>query len=215
MARQSPARAIILSSACLCLLLALRSIFAGEESQAWVALPGDALSRRSMVAGTAASSFAALLGGFAEAANAASAEDIRPGAVRPSGVSDYVDYEEGADPPEVVAQRWKNREEGEKQRAEYKASFRVVFGEFASEDSTMDTRLEKMADLQQMITKNKRLPLGITREDVVSGVRSVKYQLGCVKLEQRKGDCKRLESQFGKLMNTIDKNMYKGITSNR
>eukprot|EP00929_Paragymnodinium_shiwhaense_P010872 TRINITY_DN1158_c0_g3_i1.p1 TRINITY_DN1158_c0_g3~~TRINITY_DN1158_c0_g3_i1.p1 ORF type:complete len:214 (-),score=49.30 TRINITY_DN1158_c0_g3_i1:116-757(-) len=213
MVRRTPARATALIGGCLC----LSSMFLREGSPgaAWTGLPAGAASRRAAVAGTAASSFAALLGGFAGEANAVSADDIRPGAVRPSGATDYTDYEEGADPPEVVAKRWKAREEGEKQRAEYKAKFREVFGEFASDENTMDTRIEKMQEMQAMITQNKRLPLGITREDVVSGVRSVKYQLGCVKLEQRKGDCKRLEAAFGKVMNTIDKNMYKGITSNR
>eukprot|EP00929_Paragymnodinium_shiwhaense_P010871 TRINITY_DN1158_c0_g2_i1.p2 TRINITY_DN1158_c0_g2~~TRINITY_DN1158_c0_g2_i1.p2 ORF type:complete len:215 (-),score=69.74 TRINITY_DN1158_c0_g2_i1:93-737(-) len=211
--RSSTRSAVVLVGGCVCGLVALRSLAPG--STAWTTLPSDAASRRAVVASTAASGVAALLAGFAPEASAVNADDIRPGAVRPGGVSDYVDYEEGADPPEVVAKRWAAREEGEKQRAKYKAEFREVFGDFASEESTMDTRIEKMQAMQTLVSTNKRLPLGITREDVVSGVRSVKYQLGCVKLEQRKGECKRLEAAFGKLMNTIDKNMYKGITSNR
>lgn len=184
-------------------------------SAAWSALPADVSSRRAIVAGCG-SAVAALLGGAAShEASALDSLDIRPGSVRPSGTTENIDYEDGADPPEVVAKRWAARVEGEKKRKEVKEKFRVVFGEFAAEGVPMEDRIAKMQELSKIVVEEKRLPIGITREDVVAGVRSVKYELGCVKLEQRKGDCKKLELAFNKFMNVIDKNMYKGISSNR
>eukprot|EP00434_Breviolum_minutum_P008382 symbB.v1.2.007397.t1/scaffold452.1/size203995/10 len=84
--------------------------------------------------------------------------------------------------------------------------FRGWFAEFAKEGQSVDTRAELLGKMQDVTLKEKMLPIGITREDVVKGVRAVKFNEGCIKDKIRKDpECKKLEKAYQKFLASIDK----------
>merc|ERR1711972_120487 len=112
-----------------------------------------------------------------------------------------IDFKAFEDSPEVVAK--------------HKEEFRAVFADFANDQTTIPKKVELLQSMQEMVLAEKMLPLGITRDDIVKGVRSVKFDLGCVKKKIKEGDCKVLEKQYIKLLATIDRVNDRTIVSNR
>eukprot|EP00440_Ansanella_granifera_P016494 gb/GFBE01017922.1/.p1 GENE.gb/GFBE01017922.1/~~gb/GFBE01017922.1/.p1 ORF type:complete len:215 (+),score=72.00 gb/GFBE01017922.1/:1-645(+) len=178
-------------------LVGLSALTFGGE--AW-AVPG-ASSRRS-----AAAALAAAVLGASQVQDARAAPDGFTPRAGPAGEAvDVDDVRAYQDSAEVVAKRNEFRKtEGARQEA-LKEQFRQWFTEFAAEGQNLDRRVELLKQMQDMTLKEKMLPIGITREDVVKGVRAVKYNEGCIKAEVKKGDCKTLEKAYMKLLSSIDK----------
>ncbi|CAK9105210.1 unnamed protein product [Durusdinium trenchii] len=148
---------------------------------------------------------ATIVAGFAAPALAQDAEVGRAG---PAGsvVTGVDDFKTLADSPEVVAARreWRAKEE-KRQEGIYK-QFRQWFTEFAQDGQTVDARAELLGKMQEVTLKEKMLPIGITRDDVVKGVRAVKFNEGCIKDKIRKDpECKKLEKAYQKFLASIDK----------
>jgi hypothetical protein len=84
--------------------------------------------------------------------------------------------------------------------------FRGYFAAFGNEESDTDTRVDQLALMTNSVVKEKSLPEGITREDVVKGIRNVKFNIGCTRDKPKKDpDCKKIEKGYMKLLATIDK----------
>jgi len=146
-------------------------------------------------------------------AGAALAEDIPGRAIANPGQNDKVDFKRNRDPPEVVAARREARVKEEKRQSALKEEFRGIFSEFAQEATEQPKRVQLLGQMQGIVIKEQMLPLGITRDDVVRGVRAVKFNSGCVKGAVKKGECKDLERAYMKLLNTIDKVYDRSIVS--
>mmetsp|Transcript_114754 Transcript_114754/g.161146 ORF Transcript_114754/g.161146 Transcript_114754/m.161146 type:complete len:204 (-) Transcript_114754:62-673(-) len=177
------------------LLAALAYVSASTFGEAWL-IP---TSRRA-----AASAIVAGLVGTAPAL----AQEAEVGRAGPAGsaVPGVDDMKSLADSAEVVAARqaWRAKEE-KRQEGIYK-EFRGWFAEFAKEGQSVDTRAELLGKMQDVTLKEKMLPIGITREDVVKGVRAVKFNEGCIKDKIRKDpECKKLEKAYQKFLASIDK----------
>jgi hypothetical protein len=191
-----PVLAVVALSVCICVGL-LNTSGAG-----WVT-PGTTNTRRA----AASSLFLGLFGG---AAAPAVAKQYRPGQVRPPGEDEAMDYSEGSEPPEVVEELKKARVAGEIRRKEQFGKFREWFSEFAKEDQDKEVRLELLGKMQKLVTEDKMLPIGITRQDFVKGVRAVKFNVGCIKDKVKKDpDCKALEKAYMKVLNAVDKETEK------
>lgn len=148
---------------------------------------------------------ATIVAGFAAPALA---QDIEVGRAGPAGsaVPGVDDMKSLADSPEVVAARQAWREKETKRQEEIYKQFRSWFTEFAKEGQSVDTRAELLGKMQDVTLKEKMLPIGITREDVVKGVRAVKFNEGCIKDKIRKDpECKKLEKAYQKFLASIDK----------
>jgi len=146
-------------------------------------------------------------------AGPALAEDIPGRAIANPGTNDKVDFKKKQDPPEVVAARKEARVKEEKRQSVLKEEFRGIFAEFAKEETEQPKRVQLLGQMQGIVVKEQMLPLGITRDDVVRGVRAVKYNAGCIKAAVKKGECKDLERAYMKLLNTIDKVYDRSIVS--
>jgi len=180
-------------SLCLCLAVCLRAMV---PAAAWAI--GSGSSRRAVVA-------AALLGGAGLAADSASAAS-KPGQVRPPGENEDVDYLAGQDSEEIKEGRAKARIDEEKRQVVIKEKFRNIFAEFAGDGTTPARRAELLQEQIAFVNAEGNLPLGITRDDIVKGVRAVKFNIGCVKDKVKKDpDCKPIEKGYFKLLNAIDK----------
>mmetsp|Transcript_47713 Transcript_47713/g.75972 ORF Transcript_47713/g.75972 Transcript_47713/m.75972 type:complete len:203 (+) Transcript_47713:66-674(+) len=148
---------------------------------------------------------ATIVAGFAAPALA---QDIEVGRAGPAGsaVPGVDDMKSLADSPEVVAARQAWREKESKRQEGIYKEFRSWFAEFAKEGQSVDTRAELLGKMQDVTLKEKMLPIGITREDVVKGVRAVKFNEGCIKDKIRKDpECKKLEKAYQKFLASIDK----------
>eukprot|EP00441_Pelagodinium_beii_P045971 CAMPEP_0197625176 /NCGR_PEP_ID=MMETSP1338-20131121/4610_1 /TAXON_ID=43686 ORGANISM="Pelagodinium beii, Strain RCC1491" /NCGR_SAMPLE_ID=MMETSP1338 /ASSEMBLY_ACC=CAM_ASM_000754 /LENGTH=199 /DNA_ID=CAMNT_0043195507 /DNA_START=60 /DNA_END=659 /DNA_ORIENTATION=+ len=89
--------------------------------------------------------------------------------------------------------------------------FRDYFSQFAAEKVEIADRVGMLAKMTEMVKKDRTLPLGISREDVVKGVQAVKFNIGCVKMEVKNGECKLLEKAILKLIAMIDKVNERGL----
>eukprot|EP00448_Togula_jolla_P001323 CAMPEP_0170594712 /NCGR_PEP_ID=MMETSP0224-20130122/14150_1 /TAXON_ID=285029 /ORGANISM="Togula jolla, Strain CCCM 725" /LENGTH=205 /DNA_ID=CAMNT_0010918795 /DNA_START=41 /DNA_END=658 /DNA_ORIENTATION=- len=136
-------------------------------------------------------------------------------AVLPGAEDDLESSAFGADPPEVVEARKKARAEGKKKQAEAKEKFRALFADFAGEDKSVPARIELLGKMQDMVLQDAMLPIGISREDIVKGVRAVKFNIGCTKMSVKQGECKQLEKAYMKLLGTVDKVNDRQIISGR
>eukprot|EP00931_Biecheleriopsis_adriatica_P041647 TRINITY_DN23785_c0_g1_i2.p1 TRINITY_DN23785_c0_g1~~TRINITY_DN23785_c0_g1_i2.p1 ORF type:complete len:235 (+),score=71.12 TRINITY_DN23785_c0_g1_i2:76-705(+) len=192
--RRQPRRATLLAGLG---LVSIGSLALGLGSEAWAA---PATSRRSAAAAGAAAFFGAL----PQAALAQEREAfIKAG---PAGdANPELDVSQFKLPADVVAKNLADREKEALRQERLKEEFRGIFTEFAQAGQTLDRRLELMEQMGSMTLKEKMLPLGITREDVVKGVRAVKFNEGCIKGAVKKGDCKTLEKGYMKLLANIDK----------
>lgn len=121
-----------------------------------------------------------------------------------------------SDPPEVVAAREAKLEKEAARLEIVKTDFRNTFKELAAEDTEVEKRVEALGKLKELVEKERRLPEGITRDDIVKGVRAVKFNIGCVKDKVKKDkDCKSVEKAYMRLMAGIDKVSEKGIVTPR
>lgn len=174
-------------------LLGLLGLAALSDGAAWV----SQFSRRSVLGGALASGIFA-----AQDAHAQDAEEVK----RMRRLSD---------PPEVVAKREAFLEKEAARLEVVKQDFKETFKGLAAEDASIETRVELMGKLQGLVEQERRLPEGITRNDVVKGIRAVKYNIGCVKTSVKQGDCKQIEKAYMKLIAGIDKVSDKGIVQPR
>eukprot|EP00401_Gymnodinium_catenatum_P045597 CAMPEP_0117486350 /NCGR_PEP_ID=MMETSP0784-20121206/15431_1 /TAXON_ID=39447 /ORGANISM="" /LENGTH=220 /DNA_ID=CAMNT_0005280957 /DNA_START=20 /DNA_END=679 /DNA_ORIENTATION=+ len=193
--RQQSGRALLAVGLLAC--VALR--FMARPAEAWA---GPApTSRRAAAAVSAASILSA--SGFPPAYAAPAS---KPGSVRIPGQNDEVDYNIGKDPPEVVKARTEARLKAQVRMAELKETFRGWFTEFSKDGATKEERVEQLEKMTNLVNEEKMLPIGITRQDITKGVRSVKFNLGCVKDKVKKDpECKPIEKAYLKLLNTVDK----------
>ncbi|CAK0902387.1 unnamed protein product [Prorocentrum cordatum] len=91
-------------------------------------------------------------------------------------------------------------------------TFRGWFSKLANEESTTDTRVEQLTLMKNSVIAEKALPNGITREDIVKGIRNVKYNIGCTRDKPKKDpDCKAVEKGYMQLLATIDKTYDRNI----
>lgn len=174
-------------------ILGLLGLSALSDGAAWV----SQFSRRSVLGGALASGIFA-----AQDARAQDNEEIRA-------------MKRMADPPEVVAKRNALMEKESARLQVVKAEFKEKFKELAAEETPLESRVELLGKIQVIVEKERGLPEGITRNDVVKGVRAVKYNIGCVKTSVKQGECKTLEKAYMKLMAGIDKVSEKGIVQPR
>jgi len=174
-------------------LLGLLGLAALSHGAAWV----SQFSRRSVLGGALASGIFA-----AQDAHAQESDEVK----RMRRLSD---------PPEVVAKREAFLEKESARLEVVKAEFKETFKGMAAEEQPVDDRVALFAKLQGIVEKERRLPEGITRNDVVKGVRALKYNIGCVKTTVKEGDCKKVEKAYMKLMAGIDKVSDKGIVQPR
>merc|ERR1712150_21961 len=151
---------------------------------------------------TTATSFAAAVLGVATGPLDAWGQD---GRASMPGENDEMDPASLKDSPEVVEKRRAARIAGEERRAKLKEEFREQFAAFAADEATLEQRVEKLQVLEGIIKKEGMLPIGITMRDVIEGTRAVKFNLGCVKLKVKQGDCKVLEKAITKLIVQIEK----------
>eukprot|EP00490_Sorites_sp_Unknown_P013563 CAMPEP_0114643374 /NCGR_PEP_ID=MMETSP0191-20121206/3347_1 /TAXON_ID=126664 /ORGANISM="Sorites sp." /LENGTH=226 /DNA_ID=CAMNT_0001855659 /DNA_START=56 /DNA_END=733 /DNA_ORIENTATION=- len=148
---------------------------------------------------------ATIVAGFGAPAIAQEAEVGRAGPAG-SAIPGVDDMKSLADSAEVVAARQAWREKESKRQEEIYKEFRGWFTEFAKEGQSVETRAELLQKMQDVTLKEKMLPIGITREDVVKGVRAVKFNEGCIKDKIRKDpECKKLEKAYQKFLASIDK----------
>merc|ERR1719195_619941 len=179
----------------LCLSLAMLLVSRCCAS-AWVP-PAATATRRATAA-----SFAAAVFGVAADPQKVWAQDGRAGM---PGENEEMDPGNLKDSDEIVAKRRAARQAGEERRKKVKEQFRDLFAEFAADEADIPTRVEKLAALEKIIKTEKMLPIGITLKDVIEGTQAVKFNLGCVKLKVKQGDCKVLEKGIQKLTVAIEK----------
>jgi len=121
-----------------------------------------------------------------------------------------------SDPPEVVAAREAKLEKEAARLEVVAAEFKNTFKTLAAEETEIEQRVEALGKLKEIVEKERKLPEGITRDDVVKGVRAVKFNIGCVKDKVKKDkDCKSVEKGYMKLMAGIDNVSGKGIVGVR
>mmetsp|Transcript_52259 Transcript_52259/g.122034 ORF Transcript_52259/g.122034 Transcript_52259/m.122034 type:complete len:205 (-) Transcript_52259:121-735(-) len=121
-----------------------------------------------------------------------------------------------ADSKEVMEQKRIVREREQKRQEEVYQTFRGWFAEFAQEGQDVDRRVELLDKMKEVTLKEKMLPIGINRQDVVKGVRAVKFNEGCIKDKPKKDPtCKKLEKGYQKFLAAIDKVYDKSIVTAR
>ncbi|CAJ1409678.1 unnamed protein product [Effrenium voratum] len=179
------------------LLLVAGGAFCLASEQAWLA-PSRRAAAAAVVAGFAQPALAqggSVFGDF-DGIKAGPAGDIGPGA----------DVKTYADSPEVVAKRNAWREQETKRQDQVYQQFRGIFADFAKDGTDVDTRVELLEKMKEITLKEKMLPIGITREDVVKGIRAVKFNEGCIKDKVKKiPECKKLEKGYQRFLAAIDK----------
>ncbi|CAE8698436.1 unnamed protein product [Polarella glacialis] len=127
-----------------------------------------------------------------------------------------LDVEGFQDPPEVVEARTKALALERIRQDELYKEFRGWFAEFAKDGQTFDLRVELLTRMQKQILAERTLPQGVTRTDVVKGVKAVKFNIGCIKAKTKSDeDCKRLEKAFNKMLAAIDKVYDRSLVSAR
>mmetsp|Transcript_72518 Transcript_72518/g.168010 ORF Transcript_72518/g.168010 Transcript_72518/m.168010 type:complete len:205 (-) Transcript_72518:79-693(-) len=187
-----PARRLAISACALGLGALLAR--AGISSTAWVA--GPTVPRRAAAAAVFSTVAVLVPAGNARAQQVYAPsvnEDPNPGEKRLK------------DSPEVVKARWEARAKAKVRQQELKEEFRGYFAEFAADGAPMEKRLEMLKTMGDVIKREKMLPIGITRDDLVKGTNTVKFNLGCVRLEVKKGECKKLNKGIDKLFATLEK----------
>eukprot|EP00418_Pyrodinium_bahamense_P017699 CAMPEP_0179106154 /NCGR_PEP_ID=MMETSP0796-20121207/49337_1 /TAXON_ID=73915 /ORGANISM="Pyrodinium bahamense, Strain pbaha01" /LENGTH=229 /DNA_ID=CAMNT_0020804163 /DNA_START=54 /DNA_END=743 /DNA_ORIENTATION=- len=196
-------RCVAVVGACLCLGAAILA----RPRIAWVSAaptPAAVASRRAAVAGLAT----AVLGAAAGTPQQAYAEEV-PGTVSAPGETPQYQFgttmNKYKDPPEVIAKRMEARQKGKEREAALKNEFRGYFSAFAADDASIDSRIENLKSMQNMIQQERMLPIGITRDDLFKGTRAVKFNIGCVRTKVKEGDCKKLEKAIDRLFAALDK----------
>lgn len=162
------------------------------------AFAGPVASRRE----AAAAGMIAVLGGMAPAAYG----EFRPGTASEPGVNEEAFDYDAKDSEELVGKRKAARDAAKAREAEETKKFRAIFSEFASDNVEATKRASLLDAMKAQVIEDRRLPLEITRDDVVKGVRAVKYNIGCIKDKPKKDqDCKVIEKSYMKLLAGIDK----------
>uniref|UniRef100_A0A7S2PA62 Uncharacterized protein n=1 Tax=Zooxanthella nutricula TaxID=1333877 RepID=A0A7S2PA62_9DINO len=149
------------------------------------------------------------------AAPEAWALESRPGVASVDADDDVEQVKAQKMSPEQVAKMKAKREAFDKKSAEDLNQFREWFTVFANDDTPIPSKIELMGKMQDMVKRDRMLPLGITRGDIVKGVRSVKAASGCVKRKTKEGECKDLEKGYQKLLGQIDKVSDRQLVQNR
>ena len=165
-----------------------------------------------MLAGSAAG----LLG--ASAANAEERDALleTPGMVTRPGQNPRKNMLKYQDSAEIVAQRKQARLDEEKRQEVLLEEFRGLFSEFAKDGQTNEGRIEYLGKMQAFVQREKALPFTIQRDDVVKGVRVVKFNDGCTGLKNKQpAGCKQLEKAAVKLVAVIDKVYDRGLVQPR
>lgn len=190
-------------------LVCAGALVCAEVGRTWVA-PSSA--RRSALAGAAAG----LLGGAAAHAEERDALAEVPGQVSRPGANPRTAMRKFQDSEEVVAKRIQARKDEEVRQEKLVVEFRELFSGFANDDADLEGRIAYLGKMQQFVLREKALPLSIQRDDVVKGIRTVKFNLGCTgfKAKQPEG-CKPLEKAIVKLIAVIEKVYDKGLVQPR
>jgi len=174
------------------------------------AFAGPLASRRE----AAAAGMIAVLGGMSAPARAAG--EFRPGTASEPGVNEEAFDYNAKDSEETVAKRKAARDAAAAKEVEATKKFRTLFTDFASDSIDASKRASLLDQMKTQVIEDKRLPLGITRDDVVKGVRAVKYNIGCIKDKPKKDqDCKVIEKSYMKLLAGIDKVYDRSLLSAR
>ncbi|CAK0894732.1 unnamed protein product, partial [Prorocentrum cordatum] len=116
----------------------------------------------------------------------------------------------------LTEEQLKKREDERRAEAERQdkllQTFRGWFSKLANEESTTEVRVEQLTLMKDSVVAEKALPNGITREDIVKGIRNIKYNIGCIKDKPKKDpDCKAVEKGYMQLLATIDKTYDRNI----
>mmetsp|Transcript_116547 Transcript_116547/g.163876 ORF Transcript_116547/g.163876 Transcript_116547/m.163876 type:complete len:208 (+) Transcript_116547:56-679(+) len=111
-----------------------------------------------------------------------------------------------ADSPELMEKKRQWREKESARQEKIYQDFRGWFAEFAQEGTDVDKRVELLGKMQEVTLQEKMLPININKQDVVKGVRAVKFNEGCIKDKPKKDPtCKKLEKAYQKFLAAIDK----------
>eukprot|EP00933_Yihiella_yeosuensis_P050890 TRINITY_DN48695_c0_g1_i1.p1 TRINITY_DN48695_c0_g1~~TRINITY_DN48695_c0_g1_i1.p1 ORF type:complete len:213 (-),score=42.76 TRINITY_DN48695_c0_g1_i1:207-845(-) len=170
--------------------------------RAWVPSTGTQASQPSRREAAAAAVAAALFGGslMPEAAHAGEFNQ------------DVTDNPfEQQDSPELVARRKEETERDEKRMELFYNDFREQFATFAADETPIPQKVEILDALNKRTLAEKMLPRTISRDDVVKGVRAIKFNSGCTKAAVKEGDCKKFEKAYMRLLAAIDKVNDKNI----
>jgi len=113
---------------------------------------------------------------------------------------------------EKLKQRATERQAEADRQDKLLTTFRGWFSKLGNEESSAETRVEQLTLMKDSVVQEKSLPNGITREDVVKGIRNVKFNIGCTRDKPKKDpDCKAIEKGYMKLLATIDKTYDRNI----
>jgi len=113
---------------------------------------------------------------------------------------------------EKLRQRAEERQAEADRQDKLLTTFRGWFSTLGNEESSAETRVKQLTLMSDSVVQEKALPNGITREDIVKGIRNVKFNIGCTRDKPKKDpDCKAIEKGYMKLLATIDKTYDRNI----
>mmetsp|Transcript_147253 Transcript_147253/g.472980 ORF Transcript_147253/g.472980 Transcript_147253/m.472980 type:complete len:212 (+) Transcript_147253:67-702(+) len=191
---QKRSRSVVGVGTCVLLVAAATSWLFAPASEAFASsgVSADA-SRRTVAAGLVAGLF-----GVSPAMAAI------PGQVNAVGDDESADVRIGRDSEEDYKKRRIASIEFEKNMEAKRVLFRGMFTKFAGNETSLPDKAQILGSMKEIVLADRGLPIGITRDDVVKGVRAVKFNNKCTKRAVKEGECKILEKSYVKLLASID-----------